>query len=50
MDNNEIRKFKCSKCQIPKLVLKKMADQPHHGFACEECYEKRSGHNVCQIG
>ena len=53
MDNNELRKFQCSKCQKSKLVLKKVADQQHHGFACEECWitiEKRSRYGWCQIG
>lgn len=50
MDNNEIRKFQCSQCHKFKLVLKKLADQQQHGFACEECHERQSRHNVCQIG
>ena len=52
-DNNHIRKFKCSRCQKFKHVLKKVADQQQHGFACEECWttiEKRSRYSGCQIG
>jgi hypothetical protein len=52
MCNNEIRKFKCDKCNKSKYVVKKVADQQHHGFACEECWtaiEKRSRYNMCQI-
>jgi len=52
-NNNQIHKFQCSRCDKFKLVLKKVADQQQHGFACEECWtaiEKRSRYNVCQIG
>jgi transcription elongation factor Elf1 len=52
-NNNQIHKFHCSRCDKFKLVLKKVADQQQHGFACEECWtaiEKRSRYNVCQIG
>jgi len=52
-NTNQIRKFQCSRCDKFKLVLKKVADQQQHGFACEECWtaiEKRSRYNVCQIG
>lgn len=37
MDNNEIRSFPCSRCHKPKLVLKKVWNQPNHGFVCDEC-------------
>ena len=53
IEDNQIRKFQCSKCRKPKHVLKKVADQQHHGFACEECWtaiEKRSRPGGCQIG
>jgi hypothetical protein len=52
-DENQIRKFKCNRCQKSKEVLKKVADQQQHGFACEECWtaiDKRSRYNGCQIG
>jgi len=52
-DNNRIRKFNCTKCQKSKPMLKKVADQQQHGFACEECWtaiEKRSMFSGCQIG
>jgi transcription elongation factor Elf1 len=38
MENNQIRTFQCSQCRKPKLVLKKVADQQHRGFACEKCW------------
>jgi len=38
MNINEIRKFQCNRCNKSKLVLKKVADQQQHGFACEECW------------
>ena len=53
IEDNQIRKFQCNKCQKIKPVLKKVEDQQHHGFACEECWtaiEKRSRHSGCQIG
>ena len=53
MCNNQICKFKCGQCHKSKFVLKKVSDQQHHGFACEECWiniEKRSRHSWCQIG
>ena len=52
-NDNQLRTFKCSKCQKPKHVLKKVTDQQHHGFACEECWtsiEKRSRYSGCLIG
>ena len=54
-DNNQICKFQCSRCQKFTHVLKKVADQQHHGFACEECWtaieRKRSRYGGgCQIG
>ena len=52
-NNNKIRRFQCNKCQKSKLVLKKLVDQQHHGFACEECWtsiDKRSRYSGCQIG
>lgn len=48
--NNQIRSFPCSQCRKSKLVLKKVADQQQHGFACDECWttiEKRSRCNKC---
>jgi predicted nucleic acid-binding Zn ribbon protein len=51
-NDNQVRTFQCSKCQNPKHVLKKVADQQHHGFACEECWtsiEKRSRYSGCLI-
>ena len=36
--DNEIRKFQCNHCHKSKLVLKKVCDQQHHGFSCEECW------------
>ena len=50
--NNQIRKFQCNHCQKSKFMLKKMADQQQHGFACEECWttiNKQSRYNRCQI-
>jgi transcription elongation factor Elf1 len=38
MNNNELRKFQCANCRKSKLVLKKVANQQHHGFACEVCW------------
>ena len=52
-NTNQIRRFNCNKCQHPNYVLKKMADQQHHGFACDKCWatvEKRSRYSGCQIG
>lgn len=37
-NDNQIRRFPCSHCNKLKLVLKKVADQQKHGFACEECW------------
>ena len=37
-NENELRKFQCANCRKSKLVLKKVANQQHHGFACEECW------------
>lgn len=51
--DNQICKFKCSRCQKFNHVLKKVADQQQHGFACEECWtaiENRSMFSGCQIG
>ena len=48
--NNQIHTFPCSQCRKSKLVLKKVADQQQHGFACDECWttiEKRSRCNKC---
>ena len=47
---NFICKFQCNRCQKFKHVLKKVADQQQHGFACEECWtaiEKRSRYSGC---
>uniref|UniRef100_A0A6C0M1W1 Uncharacterized protein n=1 Tax=viral metagenome TaxID=1070528 RepID=A0A6C0M1W1_9ZZZZ len=33
--DNEIRRFQCNKCNKSSLVLKKVWDQQHHGFACD---------------
>jgi hypothetical protein len=41
--NNEIRKFQCSKCAKSSLVLKKVWDQQHHGFACDKCWTDIEG-------
>jgi hypothetical protein len=52
-EDNQIRIFRCNKCQKSKPVLKKVADQQQHGFACEECWtsiDKRSRYSGCQIG
>ena len=52
-ENNQIRRFQCNKCQKSKLILKKMVDQQHHGFACEECWtsvNKYNRYSGCQIG
>jgi transcription elongation factor Elf1 len=51
-DNNQIRKFQCNKCNKSKLVLKKVADKQHHGFACDECWatiDKKSRYNGCLV-
>lgn len=51
-DNNQIRKFKCNKCNKSKLVLKKVADKQQHGFACDDCWttiDKKSRYNGCLI-
>jgi len=37
-DSNEIRRFQCDKCNKYSLVLKKVWDQQHHGFACDACW------------
>lgn len=52
-NDNQVRTYKCSKCQKPKYVLKKVADKQHHGFACEECWtsiETRPRYSGCLIG
>jgi hypothetical protein len=54
-DDNHIRKFQCNKCQKSKFMLKKVWDQQHHGFACEECWttietQKQSRYKGCVIG
>lgn len=39
MENeNKIRQYNCSKCNKSSLVLKKVWDQQHHGFACDACW------------
>ena len=57
MNTNELRKFQCNKCQKSKHMLKKVWDQQHHGFACEECWiaieeqnQSRYKRNICVIG
>jgi hypothetical protein len=42
-DINEIRKFQCSKCSKSSLVLKKVWDKQHHGFACDKCWTAIEG-------
>ncbi len=42
-DVNEIRKFQCSKCSNFNLVLKKVWDKQHHGFACDKCWTAIEG-------
>ena len=52
LNENELRSFPCSQCRKSKLVLKKVADQQHHGFACDECWtaiSKRARYNQCSI-
>ena len=52
-NDNQVRTFRCSKCQKFKPVLKKAADRQQHGFACEECWtsiENRSRYSGCLIG
>jgi len=43
MNDNEIRKFQCSKCSKSSLVLKKVWDKQHHGFACDKCWTAIEG-------
>ncbi len=53
LNENELHKFQCGNCRKSKLVLKKLADQQQHGFACDECWatiDKRSRYGWCQIG
>jgi len=48
LNENELRKFQCGNCRKFKLVLKKVANQQQHGFACDECWDtidKRSRYN-----
>ena len=50
LNENELCRFPCSQCRKSKLVLKKVAAQQHHGFACDECWttiENRSRCNKC---
>ena len=50
LNENELCRFPCSQCRKSKLVLKKVADQQQHGFACDECWttiETRSRCNKC---
>ena len=52
LDDNQIRKFQCNKCNKSKFVLKKVADKQHHGFACDECWttiDKKKRNNGCLI-
>lgn len=54
LNENEIRKFQCSQCLKSKHVLKKLSDQQHRGFACDECWitnDKRTryGYSKCSI-
>lgn len=52
LDDNQIRKFQCNKCNKSKFVLKKVADKQQHGFACDECWftiDKKKRHNGCLI-
>jgi hypothetical protein len=52
INDNEIRKFQCANCSKSKLALKKLANQQHHGFACDECWttiEKRPRYSKCSV-
>ena len=52
-NDNQVRTYRCSKCQKFKHVLKKVADKQHHGFACEKCWtsiETRPRYSGCLIG
>ena len=54
LNENEIRKFQCSQCLKSKHMLKKLSDQQHRGFACDECWttnDKRTryGYGKCSI-
>jgi hypothetical protein len=54
LNDNELRKFQCDNCLKSKLVLKKVADQQHRGFACDECWtainkRTRYGYSKCSM-
>ena len=52
INDNEIRKFQCANCSKSRLVLKKLANQQHHGFACDECWatiEKLPRYSKCSV-
>ncbi len=56
-NNNEIRRFQCNRCNTSSLVLKKVWDQQHHGFACDACWatiqtqtQSRYKRTSCVIG
>lgn len=54
MNTNEIRKFQCNRCNKSKLVLKKVADQQQHGFACDACWatiqnQNQSRYKKCSV-
>lgn len=52
VDDNQLRTFKCSRCQYSKTVLKKVADKQQHGFACEGCWttiENKKRYSGCLI-
>ncbi len=53
-NDNEIRKFQCANCRKSKLVLKKVTNQQHHGFACDECWiaidkQSRFAYGKCDV-
>jgi len=52
LNDNEIRRFQCSKCNKFRPMLKKVADRQHHGFACDQCWiaiVKRARYNQCSV-
>jgi transposase-like protein len=52
-EDNQIRKYQCSKCSKSNFVLKKVADKQHHGFACEDCWaniDRKNRYPSCIIG
>jgi hypothetical protein len=52
LNENELRSFACSQCRKSRPVLKKVADQQQHGFACDKCWttiETRARYNRCSM-